>query len=531
VRIIITILIFLSSGLITYSDNVNNLDSLKDKLNSSTDEQKMFIYLEMARQTIGINNDEKLKYSEKSFELASQYRNSDVMIKSLCLIAKYQVTLGMIKEADANLDRAHKLALKNKSIYQQALVHFQYGNYYFNTGSLDKSINSYNKCINLSKSINNDFLINKSYSFLGSTYNLKTDFHKALDYFFKCLPYFQKSNNDLLVSELYNDIANSYANLGQLDKSLEYYNKSIIIKRNIGFSTSVELFNIAVIYLNKNESKKALDYFKQTYSEDIKSGNLRDQAISCINIGTALMDLGKLDSSYFYHKESLRLSQIIDDSIGMADAYQNLGTVEALRNRHGIAIEYFEKSIVINSKPGENRLDILADVYHAASLSWEKIGNHDKAMALHQLSDDTKMELNKKKNLLLIEEIKSNALAEHNIEILNKDKQIAKAQKDELITIAASSIILFIAALGFSFALFRLYKKIQVRNRELTELNAMQKRIYQVMINDMRNSIFPITTHLASLPDDDENMFVKESYKNFSKSYNKLVNDLSQNLN
>lgn len=167
---------------------------------------------------------------------------------------------------------------------------------------------------------------------LGSAYNnlgliewKHAKLKEASDYFYKALPYFQQLGDK-------NYLANLYNNLGLI------YTDTKDLKKALGFQL------------------KALQIYK-----DIN--DMEHIGATCTNLCNVYHNMGKIDSSEYYIKESIRYSTQVNDLYGLSIAYIDYATLLSSYpyTEYDKALEYFSKAL--QSKTQMNDEEGIVHIY------------------------------------------------------------------------------------------------------------------------------------------------------------------------
>ena len=144
---------------------------------------------------------------------------------------------------------------------------YDYANFSYETGQLNKALKLYQRQIELvgiSKNNRNTMFV-MSYIGLGEVYDALCDYENALKYYNKALAI--NEDNDKLVNitiRLYNDIGVTYHNTLDYEDAIRFYNKALKMGLEITDSTNeiiIQLYeNLADIYEELEDYKKAVEY-------------------------------------------------------------------------------------------------------------------------------------------------------------------------------------------------------------------------------------------------------------------------------
>lgn len=140
---------------------------------------------------------------------------------------------------------------------------------------------------------------------------------------------------------------------GKLEKAAESYLTYLKIAEENGFADEKyqaigDIFNI---YYNTNripEAKKLL--LKGIYEGQKEKANQRRLSTYYTNLGTIYRNEGKYDSSYQCYTNSLKIKEVIKDSVGIADVKINLATLLIKQGKYTEAKPYVLQNIEFHKK-------------------------------------------------------------------------------------------------------------------------------------------------------------------------------------
>jgi CHAT domain-containing protein/Tfp pilus assembly protein PilF len=370
--------------------------------------------------------------------------------------------LGQLKESEIFYKNAYAIAkilgMPNKekeclgpiSIYR----YYQEGKDLRSSGQYDKSIQSFNKAIELARQINspghelkcqrqmsicywelNSFdefheLNQKALSLaqqiknrydegiclnnIGLYYWKIDNYSTALKYFENALEIAQKIHNVQSENECLNNIGIIYKEIGDYDKALSYLTKALSIdKQSFGNNyISIDLNNIGTTYRkkglinnNKSDFHEALIYFNKSL-EIIKNTNDRKSMIHIYNnIGTVYADLEDYSNALEFYKHGLSLANLINDSEGTSLLLNNIGIVYSNLGDYAESTKYFQKAIdlALGIKAGQ----ILWEAFLEAGNSYKKQAHFSEALKYYKNSIEI---IENTRSSLEIEELKASYL-------------------------------------------------------------------------------------------------------------------------
>ncbi|BDD01847.1 tetratricopeptide repeat protein [Persicobacter psychrovividus] len=114
--------------------------------------------------------------------------------------------------------------------------------------------------------------------------------------------------------------------------------------------------NLGLVYERKGEYDKAIPLFKTAYRgldlfEPARKHQLR--ASICLNLGSALQGIDRLEQAHAYYVEAIRSAEISGFLLPKAKALHNLGNLSLALEKNNLAKIYFEQSLHLKDSLGE----------------------------------------------------------------------------------------------------------------------------------------------------------------------------------
>lgn len=217
--------------------------------------------------------------------------------------------------------------------------------YYIQLANFNKKANNYKSSLAFSQ---------KAYNFAKATNNIKG---KGEAMFLLGTTYFElKKFNDAI--ETFNKSANSYS---QLKQSTEY---------------ALCFYNLGLCYMNLEDYTKAEFYFNKAQSVYDK---LKIDASTFLNLqkGILYSNKGNNDLAYKLFSEIISKDDSNDIFKTKAEALYQLGTIEKKQNHNNLAVNYFNRALLISSNDGN--LDQRSKILYEISSTYDKLLDVKKA--------------------------------------------------------------------------------------------------------------------------------------------------------
>ena len=213
------------------------------------------------------------------------------------------------------------------------------------------------EALNLSKELEFEEGIAKSYRILGISYHIKGDYEQALKQYMKAAKSFEANGNKYELAHTYNNIGVVYRNQSNYDKGLEYYFKATKLYSELDDNEGIAntYNNIGVIFSEQENYEQALGYYLMSLEMRKELGNKEGISECNNNIGIVYFKLGKNDLALKYYHETLEICQELGCDKDRASAYLNIGLIYWKQDKYKLALEYLFKSLEIDEKMGNKR--------------------------------------------------------------------------------------------------------------------------------------------------------------------------------
>lgn len=201
------------------------------------------------------------------------------------------------------------------------------GLHFRETSEYSKSIEMYQKALNIYNIIDNAFGVSQCYQNLGNVYFNMGSFDFALKHYYKALEYFNSNKNSIGIADCYNNIGSVLKEMESYDKAMEYHTLSRDIFE--GLLTKTDGNSVEVI-------KRGLSY-------------------SYNNIGIIHWYNDNFEQAFKNYEKSLELKQALNDLNGVAQGYNNIAILYASQDKFDKGIEYFQRGLDVYLSTG-NRI-------------------------------------------------------------------------------------------------------------------------------------------------------------------------------
>ena len=189
---------------------------------------------------------------------------------------------------------------------------------------------------------------------LGRLYGYTGNVKEELSNSFEALKIAERVGDPANLANINENIGLIFIRLNQLDSALTFEKKALVYTKTSGLKKfDGQLLNFfGQIYLKKAKYPLAKQYFTDAIRESQQPNNSYFLASAYLGIGEALRFMGDTDSSLWYAKRGLEISQTPDL---LAKAYTSLSSIYKLRNNMDSA--FFYQSLAMAEKDSINSVE------------------------------------------------------------------------------------------------------------------------------------------------------------------------------
>ncbi|MBL87244.1 MAG: sensor histidine kinase [Winogradskyella sp.] len=153
-------------------------------------------------------------------------------------------------------------------------------------------------------------------------------------------------------------------NTSQYDKAINYHNESVNLARANNYTDLdiIGLNMLGVVYRRTDAIRTALDYHQEALAiaekVDPRTGSIKKSiAVSLNSMGNIYLALDQFEIAIERFSKSLKIEKEVDNKLGLAINYHNIGYAKEGLGKLDEALEYYQKSLEynteINSKLGK----------------------------------------------------------------------------------------------------------------------------------------------------------------------------------
>lgn len=235
---------------------------------------------------------------------------------------------------------------------QDGDAHYCLGAAYRLQGDFDSALRSLQQAERLFTSRSD---LRAVYAQLGMVATRKGDLQQALNYHSRELALARETGRRSDEATALNNIALIFSDRGDSNKALDYLQQSLNIEPEERSKAS-RYNNMAMIYAERDENDKAVEYLEKALQINRRYGDYHGAARNMLNKGAVLTDMGKLDEADATLREGLTAIQKVGDKYWEAVAYQYLGALGGARRDAAMTLQNYKEALRLAQLAGATAL-------------------------------------------------------------------------------------------------------------------------------------------------------------------------------
>ncbi len=515
-------------------------DSLFMRLNAAEPQEKVNIYLAIAKANWRCSTDSIYKYSKKALDLANETGNSNGKAKALVYIGVTHFYRADYDSALYYYEEATRIFRENDVLGEAAIVINNTGVIYKRFGDYQKALQCYNEAMSIQESLGDVKEIGGILLNIGNIYYSQYELDETLKYYFMALEKFESINNKVKIASALSNIGEIYAELNKNDKALEYYQKALILQNETDdkYGIANSLMNIGILETDLNNFTEAEDYLNR--SAELYNEMQDKDAITYIL--TYLADMydrtGQWNKAFDTYQKTMKIQKSIGNEEGLSFTKLSLAKLlfgkkkwEEAKSNLRTSIELAQKLHVLNVL--QDSYLLLSRIDSAQNRNIESLYNFKK----YSLYKDS-----------IYNEKSSRQIAEMQTkyETTKKEQEIDRLQQEKILReinikrkriiwlfILGTTIILFL----FLFILYRLKQRKKETRLLIKNTLETEDKERKYFAEELHDGIGPLLStvklYINELDDETANSSTKTLIEESNKIIDEAVNatrNLSHNL-
>jgi len=367
---------------------------------------------------------------------------------------------------------------------------------FFEANDPEKSLAIADSALVIAKRINYKIGIGSAYGSIGSCLCTSGKYDEAINALIKSLKVFESLKNKRYVTNTYNSLANAYMGLKDNKKAYDYFLKAYKLaseKPRNEHMIAITSVGVGNMLLEQNKFKEAIEYYKAGEKYFKENNNPNYEAMCITMIGeTYVKDSNYVEAEKYFLK-CMPIFRKNNDEYGLGIILSNLGGVEFQRKHYQLAQQYYEEALKLNFKrKAWDNIQSSALSLSSVLESQNKSVDALKYYKIHMQYKDSVINIERHRSIAEAETKYESEKKEQQLKLKNLElekSQIKVAQRNNLIYVFGSAILIFAIMLFFVYKQFTEKKKANVLLTNKNEEIEKQKSIIEEKNKDITDSI------------------------------------------
>ncbi|MBN2613705.1 MAG: tetratricopeptide repeat protein [Bacteroidales bacterium] len=503
-------------------------DSLFQRLNSSNPQEKVDIYLAIAKVYWRYSTDSIYKYSHKALDMAKETKYVNGEAKALSYIGVTYFYRASYDSVIYYYNEAVKKFKESNDLGGAAITMNNTGVLYKRLGDYTQALNCYTEAMAIQESLGDVKEVGGTLLNIGIIYFVQNRFDDALSYYLKALEKFELIDDKIKIAGAYTNIGQVYAELNKNDEALDYYQKALIIQKESDdkYGIANSLSNIGII--NKTNKNYIASEISLKQSADLYTEMHDEDAIAFVynHLGELYTFMQQWDKALDMYTKTIHIEENIGDDEGLAYVRLDLANFHFQKKEWAQAISNLNQSIGLSRKL--HILDILQNSYLLLSRIDSARGRYAESLAHFKKYSLYKDSIYNEESSRQIAEMQTK------YETTKKEQEIIKLQQERIVSelkiknsrmIWASGMVATVAVFILFFMIYRvkqrkLKTKLLLKNTMETE-DKERKRFAE----ELHDGIGPLLSTVKMYVNELDNEQINSSTRRLLNESNKIIDD------
>lgn len=325
-------------------------------------------------------------------------------------------------------------------------------------GDLEESLEAYLKSIEAARKADHLLGEANAYGAIASIYTRSGNYRNAKLYYHKAISSLRQSDDSVALASAILNLGEAFRESKNYDSAILCFNESGVIFDNVDYLTgkAYNLGNIGMVYASTGEKKLAEKNFNEAIRILEGLGDYYPVCVYLISMSDIHQEKGDKAAALSYALRSLQLAQ-----------------------RHGLKEQISESSLKLSNLYSEAGKTAEAFKHYKNHIAYrDSINNIESVQKMADLRTD--YEISRKQ-----------------IELIEKEKLLARETWIRNTFIAAFGVMIFVAAMAY-----RNSKNLKIKNQKITEQKEEIERKNQdlISLNEEKNNLIGIVAHDLKSP-------------------------------
>ena len=335
------------------------------EMTPETDHEKRFDLLMLREKVYSIKGNRDLQHAdiESLKSLADNLNENQQLVEVLLREAAYFLETGGFSESLETAEKCLNISDCSKTPELKAKASHLAGDAAMRLGKYDLARDFFEEALGTSRVEGLHQIESTSLRGLAVIAYDQSNYEESMRFNMASLELSREHGDRMGMSKTLNNLGFLYRAHGEIEKTMQCYEEAIDVFREMGDRRreAVVLGNIGAAYADEGDLSTALTYFQNSYELGVLTGDLESQTIMLGNMGNLSAQSGDLDAAESYLQKALEINEQLGSVYhGVIDLH-SFGLILNQKGEYERAAQVLKKSIELAKEHGIRK-------YEASSL-------------------------------------------------------------------------------------------------------------------------------------------------------------------
>lgn len=516
--------------LFQFSNANPRIDSLENELTNEDLSKNVEILTKLVSEYRETDIDNAKVHADKAIKMAKKIGDKKNLAEAIRQLGIINAIQGEFDEAFEHFNKSLEISKSINYEIGKANAYFAIGKVQHLKGNHKSGIEKYMEALKLYEKNNYTPGLQITYNNLGWVYDELDNQPTALHYYTHALDYAKKAGDFKGIALSYNHLGNVYWSQYKFDKALEYYHQAlrIINENNSDYSRSSILNNIGLVYDDKGELQKSFEYFRKSNEVSKNNSDTYDYFNSYINLTHIATKLKRFEDARAYLDSAESLAQKIGGDIAQADVYYYSAVYYQALKKHSKAKEFFKKAANLYYKIDNLKLHNRS--LEHVGIEFAALGQSDSSTKYFRELIAFKDTVNRREKTVALNAIKAQTEIELEMKDVAFQQKLNEAHIQKLYIIISGLVLILFTVFIAIYYIRKKNKDLAQANEEIAESAQFQADVYNKLVSDVRQTLFPLSISIAKLNGTDEYEQINSHYLDFARQFDIVIKHYEKNI-
>lgn len=496
IPILFTFFFFIPPLIYSQAANTHKIDSLHKEVAENSGPELINTQIELALNILTSNTEEAQELANSALESAIKSGDRESEMRAYYILGRvyfakndHDLSITYYNRALQVSDLLNENWCKGEILFRQGVIFHQNGEPLI---ALEKFNNSIQAC----RASENFRITGSSYSMMGTIFRLNGIYDRAIEYIIKSKLNYEKANftegdawATYLLGRIYVDLKNHDKALEYFEEALEKYQKLAVLDgRKEGIAICYE--QIALIYMEAGLLEEARKNINEVHKIHTESGSKYGLSNAYKILGRIEYHSGNFADAEKYLNDALVMKKEVNDPLSLPRIYLYKGLILIKKGMFDEGIENINQGLEISVSNEQKKIQLeinteLTRVYLENNDFEKVIFYQNKQIEIQNqiLSGSANIKIEQLQAFYELDQ-KNSLIAE-----LENQNEINALMLEKQKIYQIIMIVGILLVLSITLIIYLFYNKLRIKNKELSNINTTKDRFFSIIAHDLKGPI------------------------------------------